>query len=164
MATVMLFHKIGRNSVDWQLPIIFSCLFSADFGLLPVYLKRPLALFNLASALVLGWSCWAYQLSPTHLTSQIFNYLDSAKKMCACVCVCIRVFLCMCWPAVIYREKKHHEVDLSVWVIDIGWLHAKKKATAHWHQTELLEVQMKTVCSCPCKTITICLFFSLFKL
>lgn len=43
------------------------------------------------------------------------------------VCACVCVYVCVCWPAATVCEKNHHEVDLSIRIIDTGWLHAKSE-------------------------------------
>lgn len=52
------------------------------------------------------------------------------------VCACVCVYVCVCWPAATVCEKNHHEVDLSIRIIDTGWLHAKseKKDTKYNYQ------------------------------
>lgn len=144
--------RLDSNSTETLRAI--SCWWATPFWGLPFphspsAWKRQLIFLCWVEALVLGWSRGTHWLPPTTLpyssvTSQIITYLDVAEEMCVCVCVFLRV----CWPPATTCEKKHHEVDLSLWIRDTGWQlsktrkaqdtklndqsHGKRLALWHW--------------------------------
>lgn len=121
----------------------------APFPSQPVHLEEAINIPLLSRGFgfrLITWNTLAATptLPDSSVTSQIITYLDVAEEMCVCVCVFLRV----CWPPATTCEKKHHEVDLSLWIRDTGWQlsktrkaqdtklndqsHGKRLALWHW--------------------------------